>query len=237
MVLKEFKPGYHLNEFVRTYRLVQFEFEGNLIVPFKAYPPWAEHCLNFYPKDGRYVAYASSGQKIKYIFMAIAFFLASVSINAQTVEAAFLDAHISKLKNAQAYTLQVARSMPSEKYDYKPSPEEMNFGKQLLHISENLCWLTSACLTNNKNPLTPADGKLTVKHDIIAVVTKAYDFAIDALQNFPSKSLVDTVKFFAGPMNKLQIINLVQDHQTHHRGQLMVYLRLNGIKPPDYIGW
>jgi len=30
---------------------------------------------------------------------------------------------------------------------------------------------------------------------------------------------------------------LLNDHQTHHRGQLVVYLRLNGIKPPAYIGW
>jgi len=174
---------------------------------------------------------------MKCLFTVLSFLLASLSINAQTAEAAFLNVHISKLKNAQAYTLQVARSMPSEKYGYKPSPEEMLFGKQLLHISENLCWLTATYLTNNKNPLTAADGKLTSKEDIIAVVTKAYDFAIDALQNFPAQSLIDTVKFFAGPMNKLQIINLIQDHQTHHRGQLLVYLRLNGIKPPVYVGW
>ncbi len=174
---------------------------------------------------------------MKYLFTAIAFVLASLSLNAQTTEAAFLNANISKLKNALAYTLQVARSMPSEKYDYKPSPEEMMFGKQLLHVSENLCWLTSAYLTNHKNPLTAADGKPTSKEDMIAVVTKAYNFAIDALQHFPANTLVDTVQFFAGPMNKLQIINLVQDHQTHHRAQMLVYLRLNGIKPPDYVGW
>lgn len=174
---------------------------------------------------------------MKYFFSGLAFLLASLSIQAQKTEEAFLNAHISKLKNAQAYTLQVARSMPAGKYAYKPSPEEMLFSRQLLHISENLCWLTSCYLTSNKNPLTAAEGKLTSKEEIIAVVTKAYDFAIDALQNFPTNTLNDTVRFFAGPMNKLQIINLVQDHQTHHRGQLMVYLRLNSIKPPDYIGW
>ncbi len=174
---------------------------------------------------------------MKTFLTAGSFLLASLSIRAQTLEAAFLNAHISKLKNAKAYTLQVARSMPTDKYDYKPSPEEMLFGRQLLHISENLCWLTSSYLTHNKNPLTAAESKLTSKEEIITVVAKAYDFAIDALQDFPAQSLMDTVKFFAGPMNKLQIINLVQDHQTHHRGQLMVYLRLNGIKPPDYVGW
>ena len=174
---------------------------------------------------------------MKYFFSCIAFLLASLCIQAQKTEEAFLNAHISKLKNAQAYTLQVARSMPACKYDYQPSQEEMLFSRQLLHISENLCWLTSSYLSSNKNPLTDAEGKPTSKEEIIAVITKAYDYAIDALQNFPTNALNDTVKFFAGPMNKLQIINLLQDHQTHHRGQLMVYLRVNGIKPPEYVGW
>ncbi len=68
-------------------------------------------------------------------------------------------------------------------------------------------------------------------------LSKTYDFALDVLQHFDLARLSDTVSFFAGPMNKLQIINLLNDHQTHHRAQMLVYLRLNGIKPPDYIGW
>ena len=174
---------------------------------------------------------------MKYIFATISFFFTLSSLMAQDVDTFYLNANITKLKNAKEYTLQVADLMPEEKYNYKPSKEEMEFGKQLLHISENLCWLSSSYLTSNKSPITEADGKLTTKQDIITVATKAYDFAINTLQNLNTKTLADTVKFFAGPMNKLQIINLLQDHQTHHRGQLLVYLRLNGIKPPDYVGW
>lgn len=174
---------------------------------------------------------------MKTFLSVVTFFLILSPMMAQTVDATFLNVNTTKLKNAKEYTLQVAQLMPAEKYNYQPSKEEMNFGKQLLHISENLCWLSSSYLTGNKNPLTKADDNLTSKKDIITVVTKAYDFAIDALQNVDTKTLVDTVKFFAGPMNKLQIINLIQDHQTHHRAQLLVYLRMNGIKPPDYVGW
>jgi uncharacterized damage-inducible protein DinB len=47
----------------------------------------------------------------------------------------------------------------------------------------------------------------------------------------------EKVKFFAGPITRRQILILMHDHQTHHLGQLIVYLRLKGIKPPDYIGW
>ncbi|OYY03206.1 MAG: DinB family protein, partial [Sphingobacteriia bacterium 35-40-5] len=35
----------------------------------------------------------------------------------------------------------------------------------------------------------------------------------------------------------VQFLNLIQDHQTHHRAQLIVYLRLNMLNPPNYTGW
>lgn len=41
----------------------------------------------------------------------------------------------------------------------------------------------------------------------------------------------------AGPLTRRQILILMHDHQAHHIGQLIVYLRLKGIKPPGYVGW
>jgi uncharacterized damage-inducible protein DinB len=28
---------------------------------------------------------------------------------------------------------------------------------------------------------------------------------------------------------------MIADHITHHRGQMLVYMRLNGLKPPRYV--
>ena len=175
---------------------------------------------------------------MKYIINSVTLLLLVAStIVAQRIEDVFIQSHIIKLTNAKAYTLKVAALMPEANYDFKPHADEMNFARQLVHISQNLCWLSSSYLNEGANPLTAEEGKLTNKNEISVLVAKAYDFAIAAIQNLPVQSLTDTVKFFTGPMNKLQIINLVEDHQTHHRAQLLVYLRLNGIKPPDYVGW
>jgi len=57
------------------------------------------------------------------------------------------------------------------------------------------------------------------------------------VQALKEENLDEKVDFFAGEKNKLQILNLLQDHVTHHRGQLAVYLNLKGIKPPAYTGW
>ena len=172
------------------------------------------------------------------VLITIAFCSLCHQTDAQSVDTLFMRAAYAKLQSAAAYTLDVANTMPAENYAYKPSRDEMSFGQQLTHVSRNLGWLSSHYLADNsKNPVSEADLKLQEKDSIIAVVNRTYNYALAVLKRFPPEQLTDTVSFFAGPMTKLQIINLLNDHQTHHRGQLVVYLRLNGIKPPGYVGW
>ncbi|SRR5258708_1457606 len=163
--------------------------------------------------------------------------LFSLNVFSQPADKLFIEAAISKLQHAKSYTLQVAEAMPENKYDFKPAREEMNFREQLLHLADNLEWLTSAYLLKVSDTLMESDKKKQKKEEVIAVVTRAYDNTLYALTHFNPEHLADTVSFFAGPMNKLQIINLISDHQTHHRAQMIVYLRLNGIRPPGYVGW
>ena len=34
-----------------------------------------------------------------------------------------------------------------------------------------------------------------------------------------------------------ELFYLTRDHVTHHRGQMVVYLRLKGLEPPQYVGF
>lgn len=160
-----------------------------------------------------------------------------ISLGAQSTDSLFLTASITKLQHAKEYTLKVANLMPAEKYMFKPTAGEMSFGEQLLHLASNMGWLCSSYLDGTSNPLTKADLQHKDKETTISLLNKTYDYAIKTLQQFKPAQLTTTVSFFAGPLNKLQIINLLNDHQTHHRAQMLVYIRLNELKPPDYVGW
>lgn len=159
------------------------------------------------------------------------------SVGAQPVESVFLEAAYKKLLSSKAYTLAVAGLMPAADYSFRPSTAELAFGEQLLHLSKNLRWLSSQYLKDGqKDPMINSfDG--IHKDSILKVLNRSYDYALKCMKDFPSQQLADSVEFFAGPMTKLQIINLINDHQTHHRGQLIVYLRVKGIAPPPYQGW
>lgn len=63
MVLQEYKPSPALSGYVRTFRLVQYEYKADGRLPAKAYPPRPEHCLSFYARDAEQVEYDYSRVK------------------------------------------------------------------------------------------------------------------------------------------------------------------------------
>jgi uncharacterized damage-inducible protein DinB len=65
----------------------------------------------------------------------------------------------------------------------------------------------------------------------------AFEYAQKTIADLTEAELNEKVDFFAGQMTRRRILLLLTDHVTHHRGQLVVYLRLNNIKPPRYRGW
>ncbi len=177
-------------------------------------------------------------QKLKRV-SALLLFLSLAAItktNAQTNDS-LLNQLGKKWMNAKAYTLKVAELMPEEYYSFKPVPEEMSFGEQLLHIAQNMTALSSSFLLANKLPANKADAKSLSKNDIMQMVSLAYDSAYTVHFNLTPAQLNNEVKFFAAPMSRRQVLMVMHDHQSHHLGQLIVYLRLKGIKPPGYIGW
>jgi|SRR5579863_596415 len=164
------------------------------------------------------------------------FILLSLSAQAQRADSLYMEAAILKLKHAREYTIKVAQMMPVDKYGFRPSQEEMSFDQQLLHIAQAMQYLCKTYLNGSANMIQVPDSNLN-KEATIKILNTVYDYAIATLENFDPGRLSDTISFFIKPMNKLQILNLMNDHQTHHRAQLVVYLRINGIKPPDYVGW
>ncbi len=158
----------------------------------------------------------------------------SVVLHAQSNDS--LQVQLSrKWENAKAYTLKMADLMPAENYDFRAVADVMSFKEQLLHIGDNMKWLSSAFLFSQGNK----QGADTAKMDKAAVMKVLYDAYDEALtaHHLNEKQLNETVPFFAGPLTRRQILILMHDHQTHHVGQLIVYLRLKGIKPPAYVGW
>jgi len=168
-------------------------------------------------------------------FMVLFLPLSGSTLHAQTTDSLLVQLS-RKWVHAKVYALKMAELMPEKDYDFRPVPDEMSFKQQLLHLADNIMWLSTSYLSPDL-PKKKIDTANLSKRDVIAIVSDAYDLGLKAQRSVSVSRLDKKVDFFAGPMTIRQILLLLHDHQSHHLGQVIVYLRLKGIKPPDYVGW
>ncbi len=105
----------------------------------------------------------------------------------------------------------------------------------MLHLATaNFAFVSTATGIANPNQgknLEKLDEYKT-KAALIKIVMESYDFAINAAKNVDLKKADETVKFFGREMTRSGAWSKGFEHQTHHRGQTTIYLRLKGVKPP-----
>lgn len=159
------------------------------------------------------------------------------AMSAVAQQANFKKAWLEKWSNSRDYLIAVATAMPQESYNYKPTEREMSFEAQLVHIQSNMVWLGTEYFKMKSVSQGQEASKKLSKEELIASLKQSFDNVYQAVENTPEKQFKEQVTFFAGDKSKFQILGLLQDHVTHHRGQLIVYLNMKDIKPPSYVGW
>ncbi len=128
---------------------------------------------------------------------------------------------IPTLETAKTFTVQVFEAMPNEGYTFQPSDEVRTFGEQAYHIAYSLEWY-NANLGGSQVDWAPGDEARLNKQELIKYITSQFDAFIETV-----KSAEESGEFTVGIMSALQ-------HNSHHRGQMVAYLRNNGIAPPAY---
>lgn len=145
-------------------------------------------------------------------------------------------------KTSGEFTIAVANAMPADGYTFRPTPEEMSFGELMAHIAvadRGACGvasgLTPPALPDKIQAWSKDSGKVEVdKATAVQYLTDTFAFCSKAIAEMPA-SRMDTV--VGTPSRNLTGIEWLWSyftHTAHHRGQAEVYLRLKGIKPPDY---
>jgi uncharacterized damage-inducible protein DinB len=170
------------------------------------------------------------------LYLTILFSSFFVLLNAQEQDP-FIADYLSKWQNAMEYTLEFAEAMPAESYDFQPMKDERAFHEQLTHLCGNMIWLSTSYLGGEGLASADTEKPPTSKDEVIKLLRESFEYTAKTIAAFDMTEIDKEVEFFAGPMSKRKVFFLIADHVTHHRGQLVVYLRLKDIKPPGYRGW
>ncbi|GAB4041147.1 hypothetical protein GCM10028809_67590 [Spirosoma gilvum] len=139
-------------------------------------------------------------------------------------------------QRAKEYTKEYLDAMSEEGVNFKPTPEIRSFADQMLHLAQ-ANYNFGALASGKANPM---QGKkmeemadLKNKAALTKAVMDSYDYMIDAVKSLNDGQLGDMVKMGQREMSREVVLAKAFEHQTHHRGQCTIYIRMKGIKPPN----
>jgi uncharacterized damage-inducible protein DinB len=164
-------------------------------------------------------------------------------------DAAVLDAHREKqamqvfLKSVEKQIVSAADAMPAVKYGFAPSDGEFkgvrSFGQQVKHLAATNHILAAAAL-GEEPPADAGDeaGPETVrtKAEILDYLSSSFAHlgkaieAIDERNGIVKSSAISPLKKTETTRLALAVEALI--HAFNHYGQMVEYLRMNGVVPP-----
>jgi hypothetical protein len=134
-----------------------------------------------------------------------------------------------------------AEAMPEDKYAFAPTNGEFKgvrtFAQQIKHVAA-VNYELGAAIMEEKPPVDIGDesgpASLTSKAEILKYLNDSFAYIHKAVQTINEKNLTETVKspFGESRVSRLGLATEVAAHGFDHYGQMVEYLRMNGIIPP-----
>lgn len=147
-----------------------------------------------------------------------------------------IDEIVKEWERAKTYTKEYLDAMPESGYALKPTPEMRSFAEQMLHLTDANYGFAAAA-SGEKSPVGFGESEKTTdksKANVTKLVLAGYDFVIASIKKMTPAQLAEQTKLFGQfEMTKGMALTKLFEHQTHHRGQTTVYIRLAGAKPPQ----
>lgn len=148
---------------------------------------------------------------------------------------------VANWTRARDYTKEYLDAMPADGINFRPSEPSgklRTFSEQMLHLAATNFTFASAGagVTNpyqDKNLEKLEDYKKS-KEALAKIVIESYDFVIATVQKMDMSKANESIKLFGQfETTRAGALEKGFEHQTHHRGQTTIYLRLKGVAPPQ----
>jgi hypothetical protein len=146
-----------------------------------------------------------------------------------------------QLTSVEKQFVPLVEAMPADKFSFAPTSGEFKgvrtFSKQASHVAAVIV-LVSAAILGEKPPLDPGPDEngpasLKTKDDVVKYVKDSFAYSHRAMASLTNQNVFQQVPGpFGSPASKLSLANIAVSHSFDHYGQMVVYLRMNGIIPP-----
>jgi uncharacterized damage-inducible protein DinB len=158
----------------------------------------------------------------------------TVPVHLATAKSSPAQIYAKLFSSQEDEVISAAEAMPADKYDFKPTKGTFEgvrtFAQQLTHIAGSQYYFFGNFGVKGGVDSDAID-KLTRKDDIIQALRNSYAFAQQAIDTITVENAFEQL----GGEHKATRAGLVATalaHTNDHYGQMVVYLRMNGIVPP-----
>ena len=136
------------------------------------------------------------------------------------------------LPGRQKNTVAAVEAMPADKFNYKPTADQMTFGHLVVHMAETnylLCSKATAVPAPKDEEVKDTDSK----DKLVAALRASFDFCSDALTKMDDSRLAETTEIFPGHQGSRAWASMIlAGAWADHYAEAAMYLRLIGVLPP-----
>jgi uncharacterized damage-inducible protein DinB len=170
--------------------------------------------------------------------LSLFFFVFSLESRSQALSGEDLKAQMVKdWERAKAYTIDYLNTMPADKYSFKAVDSIRSFAQQMLHLAQGNIFLMSNATDQKLLPFVQSDmehsSTAQQRDSVMYYVTASYDYCISAVKGSDVNKWGEKKKLHTFEETRWALMMKAFEHQTHHRGQATIYIRLQGIRPPQ----
>ena len=134
----------------------------------------------------------------------------------------------------------IAEAMPDEAFGFKPTEAQRTYAEQILHIAGANVYLmehlggAAAAPEVDTTDFAVFGLPATSKTVVLEALAAGYDYGIAVLQEFSDDELLETIAGpqYLGNVTRVKMAYFTLSHAMDIYGQMVVYLRLNGVTPP-----
>ena len=192
--------------------------------------------------------------RIRYVCTALILGGSALAISAQTGSTSAKPAAGSQMSPVQAQEellnlfehefMGVAQAMPAEKYGFAPTAATFTashgakydgvrtFAQEISHVTTANYYFASKIL-GEKMPVDPKSiQNLTTKEELLKAAGDSFAYAHKALATITPENAYTTIDGVDGLHTRSVVASFISAHGYDHCGQMVEYLRMNGIVPP-----
>jgi uncharacterized damage-inducible protein DinB len=136
----------------------------------------------------------------------------------------------TNLDDAEEKILDLAESIPAEKYSWRPGPDVRSISEVFMHIAGGNYFLTSFLGAEAPKMNGDIEKIITKKEDVVAELKRSFDHLRKAADS--ARNLDKPVKMFGTQTTNRGVLVTILSHLHEHLGQSVAYARMNGVVPP-----